>query len=650
VTRALPVTLRPALDASVLLRRPRRTLPFPLDRPAADVPAGHATAMALVEAGLAGGDEVLVPAGCPPALYEAFARSGLTARDYRSGDELDPDDAELSALLGRRTRALVAVHWLGFPADGGRWRRWSDDHDLLLIEDCSEAWLASSDGSPVGSLGDIAVFNPANALPLPDAAFALVRGRLLRERPASSVLIRRLAQPCVARRRRAHYRALLAALERRVPAPFAEVPDAASPLAFPLEVADPGDAAARLAAAGVEARPLADGPPAWRERVVVLPVHQELRPGDVERIADAASVLRSSAPRRARADLRLDPVDDLVTLREEWSELAGETGNLFATWEWQSSWWTHFGRGRPLLAAACRDARGALAGILPFYLAAARPGRLVRLLGHGAGDRLGPICSPADRLRLGRAFRAAVRARRWGNALVLAEQLPAEESWSALLGGRVLSREGTPVARIETRSWDAFLASRSANLRQQIRRKERKLAREHDLRYRLVEDPDELPAALDALFALHRARWGGEAGTGFARSEAFHRDFAGQALAHGWLRLWLLELEGRPVAAWQGFRYAGADWYYQMGRDPDWERHSVGLVLLAHTLRDCVEAGLGEYRFLRGGEAYKGRFATADPGLETIAIGSGPLGRAALLAAEGARRIPAARRTGLVED
>jgi CelD/BcsL family acetyltransferase involved in cellulose biosynthesis len=43
--------------------------------------------------------------------------------------------------------------------------------------------------------------------------------------------------------------------------------------------------------------------------------------------------------------------------------------------------------------------------------------------------------------------------------------------------------------------------------------------------------------------------------------------------------------------------------------------------------------GVSEYRFLRGAEAYKRRFATDDPGLETVAVGCSRLGRAALAAA-----------------
>jgi len=38
-----------------------------------------------------------------------------------------------------------------------------------------------------------------------------------------------------------------------------------------------------------------------------------------------------------------------------------------------------------------------------------------------------------------------------------------------------------------------------------------------------------------------------------------------------------------------------------------------------------------EYRFLRGGESYKYRFATEDPGLITVIRAKGPLGAAALV-------------------
>ena len=335
---------------------------------------------------------------------------------------------------------------------------------------------------------------------------------------------------------------------------------------------------------------------------------------------------------------------DLDEIRDEWSELAERTGNLFATWEWNAIWWRHFGRDGRLLAAGCRDARGALVGVLPLYLAAVRPARIIRFLGHGPGDRLGPICSPDDRSLVAESLRRALRSSPFRRALVVAEQLPAEEGWTALLGAPALRRESSPALRIEAKSWEDFLAGQSSSLRKKVRYEERRLEREHGLRYRLVEEAEELPDALDKLFALHGARWGEEGTEAFAGAEGFHREFAACALERGWLRLWFLELQDGPVAAWYGFRFGGSDWHYQSGRDVSWDRYSVGSVLLAHTIRDCIEAGLPEYRFLRGGEAYKQRFANSDPGLETVALPHGVAARAALLAARSALRLPPAAR------
>jgi hypothetical protein len=123
-----------------------------------------------------------------------------------------------------------------------------------------------------------------------------------------------------------------------------------------------------------------------------------------------------------------------------------------------------------------------------------------------------------------------------------------------------------------------------------------------------------------------------------ARTRAFHHDLAARALAGGWLRLWLLELDGRPAAAWYGFRCGGREWYYQAGWDPAHARDAVGFVLLGHTVRAATQDGMTEYRFLRGREAFKERFGPRDDGLVTVGLARGPAGRAVLAAARAALR------------
>ena len=341
--------------------------------------------------------------------------------------------------------------------------------------------------------------------------------------------------------------------------------------------------------------------------------------------------------------LELEPLADLHAAREPWQALGEAGGNVFGTWEWGSTWWRHFGRGRRLALAACRRPDGTAAGVLPLYEARRAPMRLLRFVGHGPADQLGPVCAAEDRPAVGEALTRALAGPR---TLLLAERLHPHEGWVSRLGGAVVRREESPRIALDADTWDEFLAARSSNFRQQVRRRERKLIREHGLSYRL-SDASTLERDLESVFMLHDARWESLESTSFARAAAFHRDFAVVALERGWLRLWLAEVGGRPVAAWYGFRFARAEWYYQAGRDPAWEREAIGFVLLAHTIRAALEDGMAEYRLLLGGESYKSRFASDDPGLETAVIGNRVVGRAAARAYAAAEGLSPARRARL---
>jgi CelD/BcsL family acetyltransferase involved in cellulose biosynthesis len=327
--------------------------------------------------------------------------------------------------------------------------------------------------------------------------------------------------------------------------------------------------------------------------------------------------------------VRVELAESFAALREEWSALPVRT--IFGTWDWQSTWWEQFGAGKTLLLHAARGPDGRLDGVLPLYLARKGPVRVVRFLGHPQGDELGPVgrlAPPAAAAALTAALAAIP------HDLFLGEQLPGDESWTSLLGARRWRLESSPVLKFSG-SWDDFVKTRSANFRQQLARRERRLRATYEVELRLADDAATLDEDLDMLFALHRAHW--SAGSGFG-PESFHREVARRALEHGRLRLWFLSLDGKPAAAWFGFRVGGVETYYQAGRDPAHDSDSVGFVLLAHTIRAALDDGIQEYRFLRGPEPYKGRFANSDPGLETVALGRTVLGRGTIAGALGMKR------------
>ncbi len=303
---------------------------------------------------------MLVPAYHCGTEVEALVQAGLSCRFYEASESLEPDQGELDSLVDDHVRALFVIHYLGFPQRVDRWRRWCDEHGILLIEDCAQAWLSTLDGRPLGSFGDLAIFSIYKTLGLPDGGALISRvvppvtsvGRRLGVASAArkhvawlmasvapvdrlisrfeaggpptlalgdpatelSLLTRfllpRLADPAAALRRRAHYAALLGEFAAYVPPPFARLPEGACPLVFPLETSGMSDVAARLNASGITARrlwpilhpllPVARFPGAasWHDRFLILPVHQELGEQDLDRVMTALHALL----RRGRVD------------------------------------------------------------------------------------------------------------------------------------------------------------------------------------------------------------------------------------------------------------------------------------------------------------------------------------------------------------
>jgi CelD/BcsL family acetyltransferase involved in cellulose biosynthesis len=319
----------------------------------------------------------------------------------------------------------------------------------------------------------------------------------------------------------------------------------------------------------------------------------------------------------------------MASLEPDWRALAARSDNIFATWEWLSIWWDHFGRERSLRLHVCRAPDGTAVAILPLYLAARRGARVLRFLGHGASDQLGPICHPSDRERAARALGGVLHDRDdWD--VWIGDEVPADVDWADATGARRLASQSSPVVALGTTSAD-WIARRSRNLRHEVAKKARRLARRGAVRFRSTTDGTDVESDLENLIRLHDERWRSSGGSrSFRGRVAFHRAFAATAARYGWLRFHFVELDGRPIAGLYNLRYDGVEYAYQAGRLPEHDEYSLGTLLHVHAIREALDDGLREYRFLRGAEAYKQRFADRDAPLEAVAATNSAVGRVAL--------------------
>jgi len=333
----------------------------------------------------------------------------------------------------------------------------------------------------------------------------------------------------------------------------------------------------------------------------------------------------------------VDVVDGLDSVRESWTRLAEGSDNVFAAWEWNDLWWRHYGRGRALRVAVSHGEDGQIDAIVPLFVWSRRPLRILRLLGHGHGDRLGPICRHDEATTAEQGLRQALDAD--PHDLFIGDWVAGDRDWARVLGGRTVRRTGYPILRCPG-SWDAFLAAQSQRFRKNARNSRNRLEREHQVNYRYA-DSATLARDLDTALRLHRGRFREHAGCLFCGDhEPFQREFAALALERGWLRLLLLELDGMPAAFEYGFLFQNAYFAYQSGRDPTWERYSVGFLVELESIRRAFGDGAAEYRFLGGEEGYKYRFPTEDPRLETIAAPATRRGRVAAAAVAGVLGLP----------
>ena len=119
--------------------------------------------LACLAAGLGPGDEVIVPAFTFVASAAAVRYVGATPVlcDVLSPHEFVLDPADVAQRLTPRTKAVIAVHFCGYPAALAELRALCDEHGLVLIEDCAQAIGATVDegGRHVGTVGDLGAFS-----------------------------------------------------------------------------------------------------------------------------------------------------------------------------------------------------------------------------------------------------------------------------------------------------------------------------------------------------------------------------------------------------------------------------------------------------------------------------------------------------------
>jgi len=330
-----------------------------------------------------------------------------------------------------------------------------------------------------------------------------------------------------------------------------------------------------------------------------------------------------------------------AALAGEWNALLSRSrfDTIFLTWEWQTTWWRHFGasRGALYLLAARQDGR--LVGILPLYLADEGNSRTLLVVGCiEVSDYLDLIIEAGQEEAVYAAFLAwlaghfatgtdsAQGAPAWDElnlcnlpAVSLTytrfPQLVAKQGWQVeVMREDVCPAITLPAATDNEDGWEIYLDGLDKKERHEIRRKLRRMDREApDAQVRIIRGGAELPQAVDSFIELHKLSRPDKHAFMTEDMQAYFRNIATILAEKGWLQLSFLEIGGQPAASYFCFDYRNEILVYNSGYDPAASPQlSPGWVLLAQLIQNAIVEGRTRFDFLQGDEDYKYRFGGID--------------------------------------
>ena len=314
----------------------------------------------------------------------------------------------------------------------------------------------------------------------------------------------------------------------------------------------------------------------------------------------------------------IDSAWGFTALRPQWNELlrASAADGPFLTWEWLHAWWTEL-RGAAVLKVIAVRNGSELIAIAPLMMV---PGAVpwssrLEFIGSGRGgsDYLDLIlrtgCEPEALQAIASYLKTMPLALRLDHVPEvslggrLAEQLAATGWGISTVPGGVC-----PIIPLAGQTWDSYLATLGSAHRANVRRRLRSAEQQFTLRFEQVTTDAARRDALETLRGFHARRFHTEGGsTAFLTPAlcAFQDEATRRALERGWLRMYVLWLNDAPAAVMYGFLYNRPFSFYQHGFDAGYSRHSVGLVLMALTIRAAIDEGAQVFDFLWGTEPYK---------------------------------------------
>lgn len=327
----------------------------------------------------------------------------------------------------------------------------------------------------------------------------------------------------------------------------------------------------------------------------------------------------------------------MESLVPAWDELTQGLALPFTSGSlWARCFWSAFGASGRELAVMAAWQDGRVVAIVPLW----RDDRVLKTWSPLANLHSPSLVFAAENPPPGAAASLLDRVLRRGDLLDLGP-IPAGNPFCAALRDAardlrlpVVEDTAESDAIIELRGpWEPFRRSLSRNLENSTARHHRQLQRFGDLAFEEVTGGARLPAVLGECFQLEASGWKATHGSPIMAQQdtlRFYTELAQRAADAGTLAVFVLRLDGKPVAFEYCLRAPPRMDMLKISYAPDLARYSPGNVLRQQVLKTEIERGAITLYHMGRASDWKLRWANrVDPTIRLRIYGAGARARVA---------------------
>lgn len=312
--------------------------------------------------------------------------------------------------------------------------------------------------------------------------------------------------------------------------------------------------------------------------------------------------------------------NDFLLLKEDWNTLLSNSNHdtIFLRHEWFSVWWQSFGDQKNLFILLVEE-NGTLVGIAPLMLAKERfrglPVRCIRFIENDESSRADFIImrNKTNVLPFLLEFLASNQTE-W-DVMVLKNIIENSETTNYLFNsistGNLLFRAKnslqSPVLHVNT-DWETFLSQKAKSFRKRIRRFRNKLERLGDIDIKNITDNPLSLQELSKVWQVGQKSWKHHINKAISSTEQRRNFFSlltQMTGREGWLNLWLLQVDNKPIAFEYQLKYKNKIHGMRSEFDEGYQSYSPGFVLDTFIVENIFKNGITDYDMGGSDDFYK---------------------------------------------